>query len=63
MLRKRQESIEYHDTESQTEPAPKRSDISLKKIKEILTKCHEETDEKLEELSKKCVRKNEQQKA
>lgn len=63
MLRKRQEAIEYHDAECQTEEAPKRSDISLKKIREILTKSHQDTDKKLEELSKKCVKKNEQQKA
>jgi hypothetical protein len=56
--------IERHETvESPTETPIQRNDISLSKIKEILTNCHIETDKKLEELVNKCVKKNEQQKA
>lgn len=63
MQPKRQELVEFYNAEDQVEASKPRSDISLKKIKEILTNCHVETDKKLEELAKKCVKKNEQQKA
>lgn len=59
----RKEVLESYSTDSQIEAKPQRSDISLSKIKEILTLCHIETDKKLEELANKCVKKNEQQKA
>jgi len=63
MLQKRQETLESYDTNCQIEAQPQRNDISLNKIKEILTLCHIETDKKLEELVNKCVKKNEQQNA
>ena len=63
MQQKRQETIEFYEDQDQIEASKPRSDISLSKIKEILTICHLETDKKLEELAKKCVKKNEQQKA
>lgn len=62
-MQNRQELIEFYGTEDQVEVSKPRSDINLKKVKEILARCHAETDKKLEELAKKCVKKNEQQKA
>lgn len=54
----RQESPKSIKTKDQSKAAKPRSDINLKKIKEILTMCHDQTDKKLKELVDKCVKNN-----